>query len=560
MNGSPDTRLVRQAQGGDKAAFTELFTRYESRIFGYVYRMVGDRAWAEDIAQEAFIRAHQKLGRLGPPHDFKSWVYRIAGNVAIDELRRRRQEVPLPDWDAGEATAPEPADQHREGDPEEQAELADVRDSVWRVLHQLPDSYRQVLLLRELEGLSYGDIASAAAISLDNVRVTLHRARLQFRELYGLQVMVEEGRGECRELDELLSAFADGELERKARKRVKDHIAACPECQEKQRDLLRVSALLGALVPVFPPLTLSSSFRARLADAPPPESLSAGTGGGGTGGGTGGGGGVLAQGSAPVWGYALAAAGTVVLIGVIALGLLLAVRPGVFGGEGETPVPTPTSFVAPLPPSPTPTLRDPVPSVTPSPVPGPHVEFSASAESIEAGDCLAVQWQTSGVEGVFFEGNPASGSGSLFVCLCADRTFTLDAVLPGGSHDIRQLTIAVRGECIQDTPTPTPDRQPPPAPLPIEPVDRVPLSCRSTVTLVWGEVADPSGIAGYYVRLQEEVYTRPPETWEWGPLSGTQMVAPVACGMSYCWAVRAADGAGNPGPWSEFEHFSVQGK
>ena len=67
MANAPDEKLVRRAQKGDKAAFAELFTRYEGRIFGYVYRMVGDRAWAEDIAQEAFIQAHQYLNRLGRP-------------------------------------------------------------------------------------------------------------------------------------------------------------------------------------------------------------------------------------------------------------------------------------------------------------------------------------------------------------------------------------------------------------------------------------------------------------------------------------------------------------
>jgi len=553
MSGSPDTRLVRQAQGGDKAAFTELFTRYESRIFGYVYRMVGDRAWAEDIAQEAFIRAHQKLGRLGPPYDFKSWVYRIAGNVAIDELRRRRQEVPLPDWDAGEATAPEPADQHREGDPEQQAELADVRASVWRALHQLPDSYRQVLLLRELEGLSYSEIAAAAAISLDNVRVTLHRARLQFRELYGLQVMVEEGRGECHELDELLSAFTDGELDRSTRKRVKDHIASCPECQEKQRDLLRVAALLGALVPLLPPATLGPSFQARLADAPAPESLPAGQGGGGAAGGVGG---VAGKGSMPPWGWALAAGGAVVVVGVIVLGVLIAIRSGIFGGAAQPLSPTPTSYAEPRPTTPTPSPWEPAPSATPSPLPGPQVDFGASAQSIQAGDCLVVQWHTCGVDGVYFDGQPVSGSGSLYVCLCTARTFTLDVVLPGGAHDIRELTIDVQGECATDTPTP--DQQPPPAPVLIEPIDREPLSRRSTATLVWEAISDPSGIAGYYVRLEVDLYTAPGESWDWGPTSGTQQEVPVVCGIPYRWAVRAVDGAGNPGPWSEFGQFSVQ--
>jgi len=86
MSPLADGDLVRQAQRGDRDAFAELFTRYEGRIFGYVYRMVGDRAWAEDLTQEAFIRAHQHLGRLGPPYDFKSWLYRTGPINALTKM------------------------------------------------------------------------------------------------------------------------------------------------------------------------------------------------------------------------------------------------------------------------------------------------------------------------------------------------------------------------------------------------------------------------------------------------------------------------------------------
>ncbi|MFN3762285.1 MAG: sigma-70 family RNA polymerase sigma factor, partial [Anaerolineae bacterium] len=266
MSALADGDLVRRAQRGDKDAFAELFTRYEGRIFGYLYRMVGDRAWAEDLTQEAFIRAHQHLGRLGPPYDFKSWLYRIAGNLALDGLRRYRREVPLPDWDSG---APEPVDTRASADPEQQARQAELRAAVWRTLHRLPDTYRQALLLRELEGLSYGEMASTMGISLDNVRVVLHRARLAFRDLYGLQVMAEEGRLACDALNELLSAEVDGELDRAARRRVRQHIAACPVCQRTRKELLTVSSLLAALVPVLPPPTLRPTFLARLRQWPP---------------------------------------------------------------------------------------------------------------------------------------------------------------------------------------------------------------------------------------------------------------------------------------------------
>ncbi|TET54955.1 MAG: sigma-70 family RNA polymerase sigma factor [Anaerolineales bacterium] len=556
MKGSPDTGLVRLAQGGDKDAFTELFTRYEGRIFGYVYRMVGNRAWAEDIAQDAFIRAHQQLGRLGPPHDFKSWVYRIAGNLAVDSLRRHKTEVPLPDWDAGETAAPEPADQRRDGDPERQAQASDVRNAVWRALHELSDNYRRVLVLRELEGLSYTEIAAAAAMSLGNVRVTLHRARRQFRDLYGLQVMVEEGKRECHELDELLSAFADGELDRGGRKRVKDHIASCPQCERKQRDLLQVSSLLGLLVPAFPPPTLRASFQARLADAPPPPSPPVRLGGVGQGGGSGGGGPIRA--AMPPWVQVLAAGGAIVFVGVLALSAFLALRSGFPGGFEDPPTPTPT----PLPvPQATATPEEPTVTPSPSPTPGPQVGFWASDETVQAGGCVAIQWYTYGAEQVYFDGNEVAGSGSLYICPCDDHLYTLDVVLPDGSHDVRQITVDVLGECIVDTPTPTPipDQQPPPAPQLMRPKDDALLSCGSTVTLEWNGVDDPSGIAGYYVRLQEEVSGRPPDSWQWGPIGGTEKTVTVTCGTRYSWVVWAEDGAGNVGSGSESWRFSVQG-
>ena len=587
MANAPDEKLVRRAQKGDKAAFAELFTRYEGRIFGYVYRMVGDRAWAEDIAQEAFIQAHQYLNRLGPPYDFKSWVYRIAGNMALDGLRRSRHEVPLPDWDAGEVSGPEPADQHRAGAPEDQARLAEVRAVVWHIIHQLPDNYRQILVLREIDGLSYNEIAAVAGISLDNVRVTLHRARLQFRDLYELHVMTQEGRMACQELDDLLSAYVDDELDRSARRRVKAHIKVCPACQKKRRDLLAVGGLLAALAPVFPPLTLHARFLNRLQHLSPPEpaigtepastgmgNQPAAKGGGGFGGGSG------------PWLLAAAGGGLAILlvIGIILGGLLIVPRLGSFlppintpvVGATDTPTIPPTSPAlspdtsTPLPPTSPPTLMPtrvrptstPAPTYTPlpthtptlSPTPTPLIEFWADDTTIPAGTCTTIHWKTEHVQAVFFNGDGVSGTGSYQTCPCEDETHTLEVALLDGSHTVRQVDIQVTGSCI----TPTPDIQGPPAPSSLAPSGDVVLSCRASVTLSWSAAKDPSGVTGYYVRLERQISRN---TWElagtWGPLSGTKTTVPVSCGLGYRWVVRARDGAGNLGPWSSWATFGI---
>lgn len=572
MSHAPDERLVRRAQKGDKAAFAELFTAYERRIFGYLYRMVGDRAWAEDLAQEAFIQAHQHLHRLGPPYDFKSWIYRIASNLALDGLRRYQHTIPMPDWDSGEAPAPEPADQRRESNPEEQARLAETRAAVWRTIHQLPEHYRQVLLLREMDGLSYSEIAGVLGISLDSVRVTLHRARTEFRELYGLQAMIKEGQMACQQLDELLSAYVDGELGRADRKRVKAHIAACPTCQKKQRDLAAVGTLLAVLSPVFPPFTLRQRFLTRLRFLPPPGAETGGVDGPPMGRGEGSGGGP------PVWLLTLLFGGSALMLlaALTLLGLLILPHLGTLTAASPTPPGNPTPFPTTLLPTPTPTFQPTPTSISPTPTPTasptrtptpfpatatptntptpiPAIVFGANPSSIPAGACVTLYWETANVQAVFFDGQGVPGIGSHQACLCASRSYSLDVLLPDGSHDVRTVEIQVSGVCI----TPTPDTQGPPAPRPLAPIAGVVLSCRATVTLSWSAVSDPSGIAGYTVRLEE----RSGRTWtavgEWGPLSATQADVPVACGLGYRWAVRAQDGAGNVGPWSIWAPFSV---
>jgi RNA polymerase sigma-70 factor (ECF subfamily) len=572
MDRSADVQLVLRAQEGDKSAFAELFTHYEGRIFGYLYRMVGERTWAEDLAQEAFVRAYQHIGTLGPPYDFKSWLYRIASNLALDGLRRYREEAPLPDWDAGEAFAPEPTD--GKAGPEQRASLSEVRSAVWRTLHGLSDTYRQILTLRELDGFSYREIAATLGISIDNVKVTLHRARLQFRDLYGYQVMVEQGRAECHVLDELLSAEMDGELDRSARRRVKAHVESCPVCQRTRKDLLAVASLLGVLAPVFPPPTLRTRFVTRLQHLPPPQPSPPAPPGGGRppGHAAAGGGGVP-------WPIVIGGLGGLLILGFAAV-LFLFLLPQI-GAPPPTPTPVPAASPPPsatgVPPSPVPTATPsptatPLPSPTPppsatpvppaplptstpvpSPTAAPHVAFWADATTVRAGACTTIHWDTANVQAVFYDGMGVLGVQSTDTCPCATEAHTLDVLLRDGSHDVRTLTIQVTGSCV----TPTPDTQGPPAPQTSQPTNGEVLSCRAEVVLAWTAASDPSGVSGYYVQLERDQVGYWNAEGTWGPLTGTETGVPVSCGLGYRWSVRAEDGAGNVGPWSDWAQFGI---
>ncbi len=245
----PDPNIVaraRQAQAGDEQAFADLFQTLHPAVLNYAYQILGDGPSAEDVTQDAFVVAHQRLGMLGPPYDFKSWVFRIAGNLAIDQIRKDRRLVDVEDADV----MAEPPTTRRP--PEKQARRAEQQQSIRRTLDRLPPAYRQALVLREIHDLSYDELACALECSYDSARQLVHRARLRFRDLHGLRLTMAGGAQRCRELGDLLSAFHDGELSGEAEAAARKHIASCPACRETQADLRSIAGLLVVLPPLLP--------------------------------------------------------------------------------------------------------------------------------------------------------------------------------------------------------------------------------------------------------------------------------------------------------------------
>ncbi len=238
--------LVQQAKGGDEEAFAQLFVDYHPPVFNYVYHMLGDRQAAEDITQDAFIRAHARIGQLGPPWDFKSWVFRIASNLTVDHLRRERRFVNLEEqsMSADSSTTRRPS--------ERGAQQAEEQRAVWVTLNGMPTTYRQALVMREFNGLSYQELSNALECSYDNARQLVHRARLNFRERHGLRMALARGVERCRELGDMLSAYHDGELGADQMEAVQAHIATCPYCRETEEDLRKVGALFAGFVPILP--------------------------------------------------------------------------------------------------------------------------------------------------------------------------------------------------------------------------------------------------------------------------------------------------------------------
>ena len=209
------------------------------------------------------------------------------------------------------------------------------------------------------------------------------------------------------------------------------------------------------------------------------------------------------------------------------------------------------------------------PEITPTPTHAiqPFVQFLADPAQIQAGSCTTIKWHVENIQSVIFGGIEQPFDGSYKDCLCKNERYTLTVNHLDGRQEKHTVDIAVSGVCetpTPDDPTPTPTLPPPadttspPAPSPAVPANGLVLSCRATQTLAWLPVSDPSGISGYYVKL--EIETKP-GVWEavagYGPITGKQVDVNVQCGGIYRWMVRAQDGAGNYSNWSAFSTFSV---
>ena len=182
-----DRELASLAARGREPAFRELLARYERPVFSLVFRMVRDRALAEDLAQEAFIRAFNAIARYDPAFRFSNWIFKIAHNHTIDHLRRKRLDTVSID---GSPHAADPQDVQRtslalaspDETPAAYAEHRELGGQIERAIGELRPEYRTAILLRHVEGYAYEEIADVMGIPLGTVKTYLHRARAELKE------------------------------------------------------------------------------------------------------------------------------------------------------------------------------------------------------------------------------------------------------------------------------------------------------------------------------------------------------------------------------------------
>ncbi|WP_028059534.1 sigma-70 family RNA polymerase sigma factor [Candidatus Solirubrobacter pratensis] len=237
-----DQRLVAAVRAGDDRAFEALYERYQRRIHAYALGMVKDHGRAEDVTQEVFVSALRRMRATERPIAFKPWVYEIAKNACIDAFRRSRRAEEV-SYDAEEGLAPGDHSRLASNGPSPEAAVAAKHDlqTLCGAFGGLSESHHQILVLRELEGLTYDQIGARMGMTRPAVESTLFRARRRLTEEY--DELVSGAR--CQRVQSIIAAAASGALGVRDSRRLSRHLSHCQSCR---REALAAGLDRGLLV------------------------------------------------------------------------------------------------------------------------------------------------------------------------------------------------------------------------------------------------------------------------------------------------------------------------
>ncbi|GIK17052.1 MAG: RNA polymerase sigma-H factor [Planctomycetota bacterium] len=188
VTGTDDAALIRQVQSGEVRVFAELIRRYQDRVYNTCWRFCGHAEDARDLTQDTFLHAFRRIGEFRLDSRFYTWLFRIAVNLSISHRRKARHRAA---WSLDGASGNDDASgspgvrlaDHAGEPPDERASIAEQRERLGQALRRLDEEHRTVIVLRDIEGLSYTDIAEVLDVPVGTVRSRLHRARLELSEV-----------------------------------------------------------------------------------------------------------------------------------------------------------------------------------------------------------------------------------------------------------------------------------------------------------------------------------------------------------------------------------------
>jgi RNA polymerase sigma-70 factor (ECF subfamily) len=190
---SDEKQLIRECLAGRTEAFGELVIRYQDRLFNALSGILGSPEDARDVAQDAFVQAFQKLKTFRGQSAFYSWLFRIALNAAASQKRRTRRKPASID-STRDQSANDPPDRRADAAPSHALEVDERRTAVQNALAQLPAEFRVPLVLKEIDGLKYHEIAVIIGCPVGTVRSRIHRARSELRQRLDLLLREKKSR------------------------------------------------------------------------------------------------------------------------------------------------------------------------------------------------------------------------------------------------------------------------------------------------------------------------------------------------------------------------------
>lgn len=253
MTALTDGELAAAARLGDKDAYAVLYRRYLPPVYDFLVRMTRDQALAEDLAQDTFVRAMQRLDQLDDPGRFRSWLYTIARNQALNRMEREKRSTPSDPTPSEESPSPllSILDPDRFSDPEEAARAAEVAELVWEAASALDQRTYTVLDLTLRHGLESAEIAEVMGVSKGNASVMVNRMKERAGSAIGTYLLIR--RSDCRDLAQLVDLASIPPVDEVLRRSVDRHVEGCESCQRRKRRVASPTRIMAAYAAIPPP-------------------------------------------------------------------------------------------------------------------------------------------------------------------------------------------------------------------------------------------------------------------------------------------------------------------